>query len=57
MGGSGKVKITENTDLHAALGVVPPTERTEEGEERAKMAPVAEKHEAEGEEANLARYT
>lgn len=29
MGGSGKVKITENTDLHAALGVVPATDRTE----------------------------
>jgi hypothetical protein len=26
MGGSGKVKITENTDLHAALTT--PTERT-----------------------------
>lgn len=26
MGGSGKVKISENTDLHAALGVTP-TER------------------------------
>ena len=36
MGGSGKVKISENTDLHAALGIKGNNEQGEEGEESAR---------------------
>ena len=55
MGGSGKVKISGNTDLQAALGV---TQRGGEEEKvKPQNVPIVEKDKEEVGDANLAKYT